>query len=268
MGCMTSDVTRMKVCLNGERIPAEHPRVPLTPGELARAAESSVAAGAQAIHLHPRDRDGSESLAAQDVGAAVGAVRAACPGVGVGVTTGLWITGGDPHARAVAVQGWAGLDDDSRPDFASVNVSEAGWAELSAALHVAGIATEAGVWSVADTRALATFRPANPVLRILVEVGGPAATAAGRADEILLELDRTGAVEPRLLHGDQDTCWPLVAHAGALGLVSRIGLEDTITGPYGEAVSGNADLVRMGLSTWRSAAPARRQAPGAGLSDA
>jgi uncharacterized protein (DUF849 family) len=49
-----------------------------------------------------------------------------------------------------------------------------------------------------------------------------------------------------------------VAHAGALGLPARIGLEDTITGPYGEAVTGNAELVRMGLTTWRSAAPARR----------
>lgn len=263
---MTRDVERMKVCLNGERAQAEHPRVPLTPGELARAAEPAVAAGAEAIHLHPRDRDGAESLAAADVGAAVAAVRAACPGVPVGVTTGLWITSGDPHARAVAVAGWAALEDAGRPDFASVNVSEAGWAELSAALHSAGIATEAGVWSVADARALATFRPANPVLRILVEVTDePAGTAPERADEILRELDRTGAAEPRLLHGEQDTCWPLVAHAGALGLPSRIGLEDTITGPYGEAVAGNADLVRMALTTWRSAAPARRSP---GVSDA
>ena len=267
MGCMTSDVERMKVCLNGERGQAEHPRVPLTPGELARAAESSVAAGAEAIHLHPRDSGGAESLAAADVGAAVAAVRAACPGVPVGVTTGLWISGGDPHARAVAVAGWAALEAAARPDFASVNVSEAGWAELSAALHSAGIGTEAGVWSVADARALATFRPANPVLRILVEVSeGPAATAPERADEILRELDRTGAIEPRLLHGEQDTCWALIAHAGALGLASRIGLEDTISGPYGEAVAGNADLVRMGLTTWRSAAP-RRPRRGPALSD-
>ncbi len=58
-----------------------------------------------------------------------------------------------------------------------------------------------------------------------------------------------------LLHGDEDACWPLVAHAGALGLPSRIGLEDTLTGPYGEAVTGNAELVRLGLAAWRSAAP-------------
>jgi uncharacterized protein (DUF849 family) len=69
--------------------------VPITPAELARSAAAAVAAGAEALHLHPRDADGRESLAAADVGAAVAAVRAACPGTQAGVSTGLWITGGD-----------------------------------------------------------------------------------------------------------------------------------------------------------------------------
>jgi uncharacterized protein (DUF849 family) len=50
------------------------------------------------------------------------------------------------------------------------------------------------------------------------------------------------------------SCWPLISHAGALGLPARIGLEDTTTGPYGEAVTGNGELVRLALTTWRSAA--------------
>ena len=146
-------------------------------------------------------------------------MRAACPGTGVGVSTGLWITGGDQRARRAAVAGWADLDDAARPDFASVNVSETGWTELIAALHAAGIEVEAGVWSVADARALAAFRPGDRLARILIEIsGGPAETATDRADQILAELDRTGAPEPVLLHGDEDACWPLVAHAGALGL--------------------------------------------------
>ena len=112
------------------------------------------------------------------------------------------------------------------------------------------------MWSVADARALAAFRPGDRLARILVEIsGGPAETAIDRADQVLAELDRTGAPEPVLLHGDEDACWPLVAHAGALGLPSRIGLEDTLAGPYGEAVTGNAELVRLGLAAWRSAVP-------------
>ena len=251
-----ADIRRMKVCLNGERAPGDHPGLPTDPAGLARAAEAAVAAGAEAVHLHARDATGQESLASADIGPAVAAVRAACPGTGMGVSTGLWITGGDQRARRAAVAGWTDLDDAARPDFASVNVSETGWTELIAALHAGGIEVEAGVWSVADARALAAFRPGDRLARILVEIsGGPAETAIDRADQVLAELDRTGAPEPVLLHGDEDACWPLVAHAGALGLPSRIGLEDTLAGPSGEAVTGNAELVRLGLAAWRSAVP-------------
>jgi uncharacterized protein (DUF849 family) len=251
-----TDIRRLKVCLNGQRAPGDHPGLPTDPAGLARAAEGAVAAGAEAVHLHPRAAAGQESLASGDVGAAVAAVRAACPGTSVGVSTGLWITGGDPRARQAAVAGWAGLDDAARPDFASANVSEPGWTQLVAALHQAGVGVEAGVWSVADVRALAEFRPGDRLTRILVEiVDGPADSAIDRADQILAELDRSGAREPRLLHGEGDACWPLVAHAGTLGLPSRIGLEDTLSGPYGQAVTGNAELVRLGLAAWRSAAP-------------
>lgn len=252
---MTRRIERMKACLNGQRRRDEHPKVPITPAELARAAEGATAAGAEAVHLHPRAASGRESLAAADVGAAVAAVRAACPGTEVGVSTALWITAGDPQARHLTVGGWTALDGLERPDFASVNVFEPGWTELAGTLNSAGIATEAGVWSVADARALAAFRPAVPLLRILVEVvGEPADMAVRRADEILRALDATGAREPRLLHGEGDSCWPLVAHAGLLGLPGRVGLEDTVTGPGGQAVTGNAELVRLALATWRSAA--------------
>jgi uncharacterized protein (DUF849 family) len=252
---MTTRIERMKACLNGQRGRADHPEVPITPAELAASAETAVAAGAEALHVHPRDEAGDQSLAAADVGAAVAAIRAACPGVPVGVTTGLWVAGGDVGARRAAVAGWAGLPTPARPDFASVNVSEAGWTQLAATLESAGIGIEAGVWSPADARALAAFGAGDRLDRILIEViGGPAGTAADRADEILRVLAETGATAPRLLHGEGGSCWPLISHAGALGLPARIGLEDTTTGPYGEAVTGNGELVRLALTAWRSAA--------------
>jgi uncharacterized protein (DUF849 family) len=102
-------VGRIKVCVNGGRGREEHPGVPLTAAELAAAAAAAVAAGAEAVHMHPRDARGRESLLAADVGAAVAAVRRACPGVPVGVSTGLWISGGDVPARRAVVGGWAGL---------------------------------------------------------------------------------------------------------------------------------------------------------------
>ena len=63
-------IRRIKVCLNGGRTGAG---VPVTPGQLAESAVASVAAGAEAVHMHPRGPDGRESLDATDIGAAVSA---------------------------------------------------------------------------------------------------------------------------------------------------------------------------------------------------
>ncbi len=250
---MAERIWRIKACLNGRRNPVDHPAVPVTPGQLAAAAAGAVAAGAEAVHLHPRGGDGRESLRQADVGAAVAAVRAACPGTPVGVTTGLWAAG-DVQTRRDEVMSWADLDDRQRPDFASVNVGEAGWQELTVILADAGIGAEAGVWSVADAEAAANFELSADWLRILVEVeGATSATATMRADEILDVLYAARLTAPILLHGEDDGCWPLVAHAGRLGLATRIGLEDVLTGPDGRDVPDNAELVRLALVEWTTA---------------
>src|ERR1700722_17895697 len=110
----------IKCCLNGARAAGLHPALPLTPEALAREARGAVAAGAGALHMHPRGDDGRESLTAAVIDGAVAAVRAACPDVPVGVSTGAWIEA-DGARRVAAVQSWQIL-----PDFASVNFSEEG----------------------------------------------------------------------------------------------------------------------------------------------
>lgn len=248
---MNGEIERIKVCLNGGRGRAEHPDVPITASELAREAAAAVAAGAEAVHLHPRSADGAESLAAEDVGAAVAAVRRACPGTPVGVSTGLWISGGDVTARSAAVAGWADLPPQARPDFASVNAHEPGMADVLEMLGRAGVAAEAGVWSAAAAREVVAAGSGAGWLRILVEVvGSPAAEAVAVAEEILDQLDRPALTAPILLHGEGAACWPLVRHAARLGLPTRIGLEDTTTGPDGQPVTGNAELVSQALAEW------------------
>jgi len=240
-------IRRLKVCLNGGRRPGEHPAVPVTPAQLAAAAADAVAAGAEAVHLHPRDARGAETL---DVGAAVAAVRERCPGTPVGVSTGLWITGGDARLRLDRIRAWADLPPEQRPSMASVNVGEEQFARTAAAVRAAGVAVEAGVWSPDDAGVLAGV----PVDRILIEVlGTPAADAVPAADRILARLDRLGAVGPRLLHGEEEACWPLVRHAERLGLPTRIGLEDTLVDETGAPAKDNADLVRRALAVWSAA---------------
>ena len=108
------------------------------------------------------------------------------------------------------------------------------------------------------TRAVSQISPARGWLRILIEIiGAAAADATAEADRIMHQLDTSGVSAPWLLHGEGQTCWPLIRHAGRLGLATRVGLEDTLAGPDGDPVSGNAELTSLALAAWTDAAALR-----------
>jgi uncharacterized protein (DUF849 family)/uncharacterized membrane protein YeaQ/YmgE (transglycosylase-associated protein family) len=236
----------LKACINGAREQREHPAVPVTPEAMAREAAAAVRAGARAVHLHARGRDGGESLLALDLAASVGAVRAAVPGVPVGVSTGLWVCSGDADERADVVATWRHLDGGARPDFASVNLSEDGALDLWHLLADLGIGVEPGVWSPSDLDVLTRGRLDGSLVRVLLEViGAEAGEEVPRAVELLAAARSTlPAGVPLLLHGEEAAAWPVLEVAVREGLQTRIGLEDTLTGPDGERVEGNADLIR------------------------
>jgi len=123
----------VQACLNGGRRRAEHRTVPLAPDEIARDAARAIAAGAGALHIHPRAADGSETLDPAICDAVVLAVRDACPGIPIGLTTAIWIEP-DPARRLELVTSWA-----VPPDFVSVNVSETGVPTLCECLFTRGI---------------------------------------------------------------------------------------------------------------------------------
>ncbi len=229
----------LKACLNGARDPGEHGAVPVRREALAADAAACVRLGAGAIHLHPRDAEGAETLAAAVVDTTVRHVREAC-GVPVGVATGAWVEA-DPARRVALVRTW------TEPSFASVNLSEPGAVDVMRALLDGGrVDVEAGVWSVADAERLAVSGLADHVLRVLVEViAVDAADAPGYAAEIEAALDALAITAPRLVHGEGDAAWPVLRHAVARGRDTRIGLEDTLLRPDGSPADGNADLVGL-----------------------
>jgi uncharacterized protein (DUF849 family) len=220
----------LQAALNGPHTKADHPAMPITGDELARDAKACVEAGAGAIHMHPRDGDGQESLHAEVVDAVVRQVRAAC-GVPVGVSTGAWIEP-DLQKRLALISAW------NEPDSASVNVSEDGAFEVMRALRRNGIGIEAGVWSTEDARALNESGLANDLTRILVEpVDADPATAVALVAAIRAQL-RTG---PILQHGDGAATWVLLEDAARNGVDTRIGLEDTVE-------DANPALVRRAMN--------------------
>ena len=224
----------LQAALNGPYTKGDHPAMPVTPGELAADARACVAAGARAIHLHPRDRDGRESLDAAVIDGVVREVRAAC-GLPVGVSTGAWIEP-DLERRLALIAAW------TEPDYASVNVSEDGAFAVMRALRERGIGVEAGVWTVDDARALSASRPASGLTRILIE---PVDADPAAAVELVAEIRREARGAPLLQHGDGAATWVLLEDAVRAGLDTRIGLEDT-------READNVTLVRRAMSFIRA----------------
>ncbi|WP_329129715.1 3-keto-5-aminohexanoate cleavage protein [Streptomyces sp. NBC_01476] len=234
----------LQVCLNGSRDRSDCERLPVTPQELGDAAAESVAAGARAVHLHPKDDTGADTMEPVFVDAAVAAVRASAPGIPIGVTTGAW-TESDPMRRASLVRAWSVL-----PDHASVNWHEPGADKVADALLDTGIGIEAGIFSGTGAASrLRAWPRAERVLRILAEVTDTDPhTAPASADRLLAELAEldgldTAGRHPVLLHGEDAACWPVLELAAAGGLDTRIGLEDTLRLPDGTPAPDNATLV-------------------------
>ena len=235
----------IKACLNGGTTRAVHPSVPQAPDELAADASAVVRGGAGAVHIHPRDASGTETLHPDPVLAAVAAVRASVPATPVGVTTGLWAAAGDPVRRLSLVSRWTGPDI---PDFASVNLSEPGADDLARLLGELGIAVEAGIWSADDAERLAASAFGRHVLRILIEPQDPAPeVAVAAAATMEAALDRNGLTAPRLHHGYGAATWPVLRVAIRLGRDIRVGLEDTVVLEDGRPASGNSELVRAAV---------------------
>jgi uncharacterized protein (DUF849 family) len=237
----------IQACLNGSRARGEHPALPTTPDELARAAEAAVAAGAGAIHIHARGADSTQSIAPEHCAASLAAIRARCPGVPIGLSTAAWIEP-DVARRLALIGAWHVLRD-----YVSVNFSEEGATELCALVLRRGIGVEAGLANVDDAERLAASGLAPICLRVLWEL--ETITSAGRVgsvevdaalavgDEMIAYLDRRSIAAPRLLHCLEGAAWPALRRALTLGYDTRIGLEDTSLLPDGSLARDNADLV-------------------------
>jgi len=224
----------LQAALNGPYTKDEHPAMPITAAELAADARACVAAGAGAIHMHPRNRWGEETLDPEVINAVVREVRAAC-GVPVGVSTGAWIEP-DHGLKLGYIGAW------TEPDYASVNISEDGWRDVVRALRANGIGVEAGVWSADDARALRESGLAGDLTRILIEpVEADPAGAVALVAAIKAQLHG-----PFLQHGDGDATWVLIEDAIHHGLDTRVGLEDTQEATNPELVARAMSLIKRG----------------------
>jgi len=228
----------IKAALNGGRSRSERSAIPITPQELASSAKEVVAAGAGAIHFHVRGVDERESLDGDAVALAVNAVKAAVPKTPVGISTGAWILN-NTKLRYDKISAWK-----TYPDFASINFKEDGSIALAQLLTARGLPIEGGVADVDGTKIFLASGYANRCIRLLIEpLEKTLDDAIETLNAIVKLLDDANNSTPRVLHGLNDLAWPLIDEAAKRGYDTRVGFEDILTLPNGEAAQNNGALV-------------------------
>jgi uncharacterized protein (DUF849 family) len=226
---------RLQAALNGDR---SHSALPRTPRELAAEGRAAIRAGAEALHLHPYDEHGRETLAVEPCAAALRAVRAACPGVPISLSTSAAIEP-DPERRHALVAAWTEL-----PDLVTANQGEEGIVALCDLLIARGVGIEAGLLSLADAHAFLATGLAPRCVRVLLEPLDPEPEAAvAHAAAIEHVLADGGAVLEQVHHGDGIASWAVNRRGAERGHGIRTGLEDTPVLPDGRTASGNGELV-------------------------
>jgi uncharacterized protein (DUF849 family) len=240
---MAAAPSLLQVAVNGARTAAEHPAIPRTPDELAEAARGAVDAGARVVHLHAYDAAGIETLAADACAAALRAVRSACPGFPISLTTTSAIEP-DVQRRLELVARWTEL-----PDLVTANQGEPGIPELCDHLVARGVGIEAGLLSLEDAHAFVRAGLAERCVRVLVEpLDADPGEAVAHAAAMEEALASAGIALEQVHHGDCIASWAVNERALGRGHGIRTGLEDTTVLPDGTLAPDNAALVRAALA--------------------
>jgi uncharacterized protein (DUF849 family) len=243
--------------------PKQHP-VPVTPAQMAAEARDAFNAGASIMHVHLRMQDeGMGHMPSWDpevAEAVCNAIRAACPGVIINLTTG--VVGKDVSGPAACLRR-------VKPEVAACNAGslnylkikdDGSWAwppmvfdnpvakieQMLAVMKETGTHPEFECFDVGIVRSVGMYLRAGMFTGVpeLNFVMGVASGMPCDADLLAL-LPRYAppdAVWQATLIGRSEI-WPVHQRVAELGGMLRTGLEDTFYLPGGERASGNGVLI-------------------------
>ncbi len=253
--------------------PAQHP-VPVTPAQMASEARAAFDAGASIMHVHLRQQaPGQGHLPSWDPDVAeaiVDAIRSACPGVIVNLTTG--VVGKDVSGPLACIRR-------VKPEIAACNAgslnylktrSDGQWAwppmvfdnpvskveQFLAVMAECGTHPEFECFDVGIVRCVDMYLKAGlysgvPEVNLVMGVASGMPCDA----DLLALLPRwmpKGAVWQTTLIGRAEI-WPVHQKTAEMGGMLRTGLEDTFYLPDGERAGGNGALIEALASCARSA---------------
>ncbi len=243
--------------------PKQHP-VPVTPAQMASEARDAFNAGASVMHVHLRSQEpGMGHMPSWDpdvAEAVVNAIRAACPGVIINLTTG--VVGKDVSGPIACIQR-------VKPEAAACNagslnylkIKEDGtwaWPPMVFDNQVAKIKQMLDAMAATDTHPefecfdVGIVRSVGMYLKAGMFSGVPEVNfVMGVASGMPCDADLL-ALLPRYAPQDavwQSTLigraeiWPVHRRTAELGGMLRTGLEDTFYLPGGERARGNGQLI-------------------------
>ncbi|MCO4772827.1 MAG: 3-keto-5-aminohexanoate cleavage protein [Deltaproteobacteria bacterium] len=243
--------------------PAQHP-VPVTVEEMAASAKEATDAGASVLHVHFRDQEpGMGHMPSWDpdvAEAVIDAIRAACPGVIINMTTGVFgddISGPEACLRRV------------RPEIAACNSGSLNYLKIRRngqwawppmlfdntvekvqrfldVMKETGSKPEFECFDVGIVRSVAMFAQAGmvdgpPEVNLVMGVAS-GMPADPRLLPILLEHVPEGSPWQVTAIGRQEI-WDLHRATAESGGHLRTGVEDTFYLPSGARCRGNGDLI-------------------------
>jgi 3-keto-5-aminohexanoate cleavage enzyme len=244
--------------------PAQHP-VPVTPAQMAREAHDAFDAGASVMHVHLRRQEpGRGHLPSWDPDVAadvVGAIRAACPGVIVNLTTG--VVGDDIDGPVACIRR-------VRPEIAACNAGTLNYLKLKGdgtwawppmvfdnpvakVQRFLDVMTECGTHPEFECFDVGILRSVGLYLKAGMFSGVPEmnlvmGVASGMPCDadllaLLMRWLPPGAVWQATLIGRAEI-WPVHRRAAELGGMLRAGLEDSFYLPDGAKARGNGPMIQ------------------------
>lgn len=243
--------------------PRQHP-VPVTPEQMAAEARSAFSAGATIMHVHVRQQEPGRghlpSWEPEVAEAVVKAIREACPGVVINLSTG--VIGADISGPAACLRR-------VRPEVAACNAGTLNYLKLKEdgrwawppmvfdnpvakvqsyldVMRETGTQPELECFDLGIVRSVGMYLRAK-MLTAPVEVNFVMGVASGMpADSdllpLLLRYLEPGSRWQATIIGRKEI-WQVHQRAAELGGMMRTGLEDTFYLPSGERARGNGELI-------------------------
>jgi 3-keto-5-aminohexanoate cleavage enzyme len=224
-----------------------YPNLPLTPDELAVAAEGAVKAGASIIHLHVRDKDGNPSQSVDIFEEVTKKIRERCDCILQYSTGGAVGTPVKERCNPVNLK-----PDMATLSMGSMNFGEELYENLNETIRqIADTIRENGVMPELEIFDYGQWETAERLLKkgdipekfhvdfVLGVPGG----MSGEPRNLVYLVDRLPKGQNWTIAGMGRYQLPLAAQAIAMGGHVRVGLEDNIYYRKGELAKDNAQLV-------------------------